>query len=150
MIKDCHFMQRALELAKISYENGDIPVGAVLVRGDEIIAEGYNQKELLQDASAHAEMIVLKKASEKLGTYHLEDTSLYVTLEPCAMCAGAIMSFRVNKVYIGARNERFGCCGSKINLLDFGFNHKCEVEFGIMENECSEILSSFFKELRNI
>lgn len=150
MKNNSRFMKRAIELAKISYVNGDIPVGAVLVKDNKIISEGFNKKELLKDASAHAEMIALQKAAKKLNTYHLEDTTLYVTLEPCAMCAGAIISFRVGKVVIGTKNERFGCCGSKINLLDFGFNHKVNVEFGLMEKECSNLITNFFKELRTV
>ncbi len=141
-------MEKALELAKISYENQDIPIGCVIVKEGEIVGRGYNKKELNKDAAAHAEMLALKDACANLGTYHLEDCEMYVTLEPCAMCAGAIINFRLKKVYIGTQNERFGCCGSKINLLNLGFNHTCEVEFGILKEECSNLISYFFRDLR--
>lgn len=149
MERNNKFMEYALKLAEISYSNGDIPVGAVVVKDGKVVGEGYNQKELLKDASAHAELIALKDACKNLNSYHLEDCDIYVTLEPCAMCAGAILNFRLNNVYIGTKNPRFGCCGSKINLLDYNFNHSCNVEFGILEEECSNIISKFFKNLRN-
>lgn len=141
-------MNEALKLAKISYDNGDIPIGAIIVFNDEIIGRGFNKKELLKDSSAHAELIAMKEASKFLNSYHLEDCTMYVTLEPCAMCAGAILNFRLKKIYIGAKNERFGCCGSKINLLNYNFNHTCECEFGILEDDCKNLISNFFIELR--
>ncbi|WP_073184804.1 nucleoside deaminase [Anaerosphaera aminiphila] len=142
------FMSEALKLAEISYKNNDVPIGAVVVLNNEIVGSGYNRKELLKDASEHAEIMALKNAAKHLETYHLEDCEMFVTLEPCAMCAGAIINFRLKKVYIGAKNPRFGCCGSNLNLLSHDFNHKTEVEFNILEEECSKILSSFFSSIR--
>ena len=141
-------MQIAITLAKKSFKNGDIPVGAVVVQNNKIVGVGYNKKEITKDASSHAEINALRCAAKKLNTYHLEDCSLYTTLEPCPMCAGAIINFRIKEVYIGAKNNRFGCCGSKINLLNMGFNHKSKVHIGIMEEECSKLLTKFFKNLR--
>jgi tRNA(adenine34) deaminase len=143
-----YFMQKAIDLAKISYKNGDVPIGCVIVKDDEIVGQGYNQKEEKKDASMHAEMIALKDACKNLSSYHLEDCDMYVSLEPCAMCSGAIINFRIRNVYIATENERFGCCGSKINLLDFGFNHTCKVEFGLLKDQASNLISDFFKELR--
>lgn len=142
------FMQKALELAKISYKNGDIPVGCVIVKDGKIVGQGYNQKEEKNDASMHAEMLALKDACKNLSSYHLEDCQMYVSLEPCAMCAGAIINFRLEKIYIATENERFGCCGSKINLLDYGFNHTCQVEFGLLKDQASKLISDFFAEIR--
>lgn len=147
-MKEEKFMQKALDLAKISYKNGDIPVGCVIVKDGKIIGQGYNQKEKKNDASMHAEMFALKDACKNLSSYHLEDCQMYVSLEPCAMCAGAIINFRLEKVYIATENKRFGCCGSKINLLDYGFNHTCQVEFGLLKDQASKLISDFFAEIR--
>lgn len=147
-MKEEKFMQKALDLAKISYKNGDIPVGCVIVKDGKIIGQGYNQKEEKNDASMHAEMLALKDACKNLSSYHLEDCQMYVSLEPCAMCAGAIINFRLEKVYIATENKRFGCCGSKINLLDYDFNHTCQVEFGLLKNQASKLISDFFAEIR--
>lgn len=141
-----NYMDEAFKLAKKSLEHDDIPVGAVVVQNGEIVGKGYNQKEKNQDATAHAEIIALQDAAKNLGTYHLEDCEMYVTLEPCCMCAGAIINFRIKCVHIGARNERFGCCGSNLNLLD-ALNHTTEVEF-LDDPRCSEILSKFFEHIR--
>lgn len=143
------FMLEALKLAEISYENNDIPIGCVVVYNNKIVGRGYNRKELLKDASEHAEIMALKEACKNLNTYHLEDCNVYITLEPCAMCSGAIINFRVNNVFIGTENKRFGTCGSFINLLDMDFNHRSNITFGILKEECSNILSKFFKSLRN-
>ncbi len=143
------YMKEALRLATISYKNGDIPVGCVIVKDKEIIGRGFNKKEFEKDASLHAEIVALRDAARAMGSYRLDMCDMYVTLEPCAMCAGAILNFRINKVYIGARNERFGCCGSKINLLDYNFNHTCQCVFGLMEKECSNLISDFFSDLRD-
>lgn len=143
------FMKEALKLANISFKNGDVPIGAIVVCNDEIVGYGYNRKELLQDASEHAEIMALKDACKNLSTYHLENCDIYVTLEPCAMCSGAIINFRLNNVYIGAKNKRFGTCGSYINLLNMDFNHKPNIFFGILESECSSLISNFFLHIRN-
>lgn len=142
-------MKEALKLAKIAYKNGDVPIGAVVELNGEIIGRGFNKKEISKDASMHAEILALKEASKKLNTYHLENCNLYVNLEPCPMCAGAIINFRINKVFIGSANPRYGCCGSKINLLNLGFNHTTKVSFGILEEESSKLISSFFKKMRS-
>lgn len=143
------FMEEALKLAEISYKNRDIPIGAVVVLNNKIIGSGYNRKELLKDSTEHAEIMALKEASKYLNSHHLEDCDIYITLEPCAMCAGAILNCRINRVFIGAKNKRFGACGSYINLLNMNFNHRCDVYFGILENKCSSIISKFFRNLRN-
>ncbi|WP_455257353.1 nucleoside deaminase [Peptoniphilus asaccharolyticus] len=140
------FLKEALNLAAKSIEFGDVPIGAVVIKDNQIVGRGYNQKEKTLDASAHAEMLALKDAAKTLGTYHLEDCIMYSTLEPCCMCAGAIINFRIKKLYIGTRNQRFGCCGSNINLLT-GLNHTTEVEF-LDDPMCSEIISDFFKTIR--
>lgn len=142
-----NFLDEAINLALKSIEHGDIPVGAIVVKDNKIVGRGYNQKEKKADASAHAELLALQDAAKNLGTYHLEDCEIYSTLEPCCMCAGAIVNFRIKKVYIGTRNTRFGCCGSNLNLLDSVLNHTTEVEF-LDDIKCSEIISEFFKGLR--
>ncbi|MBP2024523.1 tRNA adenosine(34) deaminase TadA [Peptoniphilus stercorisuis] len=143
------FMNEALKLAQISYDNGDIPIGAVVVLDNKIIGCGYNRKELLQDGTEHAEIMALKEASKNLNSHHLDDCNIYITLEPCVMCAGAILNCRINNVFVGARNKRFGACGSYINILDMDFNHRSNVFFGVLEKSCSSIISKFFKNLRN-
>ena len=141
-------MNLALHLAKKSYKLSEIPVGAVVVLHGKVIGYGYNLKETLKDATQHAEIRALKMAAKTTGTYHLEGATMYTTLEPCAMCAGAIINFRLEKVYIATENKRFGCCGSKINLLDYGFNHTCQVEFGLLKDQASKLISDFFAEIR--
>lgn len=143
------YMESAIKLAKISYENGDIPIGAIIVKDGKIIGQGYNRKELLKDATEHAEIMAIRSAMRNIDSYHLEGTDMYVTLEPCPMCAGAIINSRIKNVYIGAKNKRYGACGSYINLLDMEFNHKSNVIFNILEERCSLLISEFFKELRN-
>ncbi|WBW49887.1 nucleoside deaminase [Peptoniphilus equinus] len=141
-------MDEALALAKKSMETGDVPIGAVVVRDGVIIGRGFNQKEHTGLASEHAEMIALKEAAATLGHSHLEDCTLYVTLEPCLMCAGAMVNFRLGKVVIGARNGRFGCCGTSVNVLTTS-NHEPDVVF-TEDQRCSQLLSSFFKQLRTM
>ncbi len=143
------FMKEALKEAKKAYDKEEIPVGAVIVRDDKIIARGHNIKELKKDATKHAEIIAIQKASKKMDAWRLEGCTLYVTLEPCAMCAGALIQSRIKKVVIGTMDNKTGACGSVLNLLeDYKFNHQVEIETGIMETECREILQQFFKELR--
>jgi len=143
------FMKKALEEAKKAFEKDEVPVGAVIVRNDEIIAAGHNSRELSKDATAHAEMLAIKKACEALGGWRLLDCDMYVTLEPCAMCSGAIMQARIERLYIGAMDPKGGAAGSIINLFeDCHFNHKTEVIEGILEDECSQILKDFFKTKR--
>lgn len=143
------FMKEALKEAKKAYDKEEIPVGAVIVRDDKIIARGHNIKELKKDTTKHAEIIAIQKASKKMDAWRLEGCTLYVTLEPCAMCAGALIQSRIKKVVIGTMDKKTGACGSVLNLLeDYKFNHQVEIETGIMETECREILQQFFKELR--
>lgn len=143
------FMKEALKEAKKAYDKEEIPVGAVIVRDDKIIARGHNIKELKKDTTKHAEIIAIQKASKNMDAWRLEGCTLYVTLEPCAMCAGALIQSRIKKVVIGTMDKKTGACGSVLNLLeDYKFNHQVEIETGIMETECREILQQFFKELR--
>ena len=145
------FMQVALNEAKKAYKKLEIPVGAVIVKNGEIIAKAHNIKEEKKDTTKHAEIIAIQKASKKLESWRLNDCELYVTLEPCPMCAGAIIQSRIKKVYIGTLDEKTGACGSVLNLFkDYKFNHNVEVEYGILKNECEEILKKFFKELREL
>lgn len=143
------FMKAALKEAQKAYDKLEVPVGAVIVKNNKIIARAYNQKETKCDTTNHAEILAIKKASKKLNSWRLLDCEMYVTLEPCSMCAGALIQSRIKKVYIGAMDKKTGACGSVLNLLeDYKFNHKVEIEKGVMENECEEILKKFFKELR--
>ena len=144
-----YFMKQALKEAEKAYKKLEVPVGAVIVKDGKIIARGYNQKETKKDTTKHAEIIAIQKASKKLGSWRLIDCEMYVTLEPCSMCAGAIINSRLKRIYIGTRDEKTGAVGSVLNLLeDYKFNHKVEIERGIMQKECEKILKDFFKELR--
>ena len=143
------YMEQALEEAKKAFEIGEIPVGAVIVNNGEIIAKCHNHCEMLNDATAHAEMLCIKDACKKLGEKYLADCEMYVTLEPCAMCTGAIINSRIKRLYIGAPDKKTGSCGSKIDIISPNyFNHMPEVYHGIMEDECSELITSFFENLR--
>ena len=145
------FMKEALKEAKKAYEKLEIPVGAVIVKNGKIIARGYNQKETKKDTIKHAEIIAIEKASKKLDSWRLNDCEMYVTLEPCPMCAGAIINSRIKKIYIGTLDEKTGAVGSVLDLFsDYTFNHKVEVEKGIMQKDCEKILKDFFKVLRKI
>jgi len=127
----------------------EVPIGCVIVYEGKIIARGYNRRNTDKNTTSHAEINAIRKASKKLGDWRLEGCTLYVTLEPCQMCAGAIVQARIDKVVIGSMNPKAGCAGSVLNLLEMdGFNHKVEVERGVLEEECSTMLSGFFKELR--
>ena len=143
------FMKEALKEAKRAYEKEEIPVGAVIVKDNKIIARAYNQKEEKRDTTKHAEIIAIQKASKKIDAWRLQDCEMYVTLEPCSMCTGAIIQARIKKIYIGTMDEKTGACGSVLNLLeDYKFNHKVEIEKDILKPECEEIIKQFFKELR--
>ena len=138
---DNKFMKEALKEAQKAYDKLEVPVGCVIVKDGKIIARAHNQKETKLDTTKHAEILAIQKASKKLESWRLLDCEMYVTLEPCPMCAGAIINSRIKKVYIGTKDEKTGACGSKLNLLeDYTFNHKVEIETGIMKNECEEIL----------
>ena len=143
------FMKEALKEAKRAYEKEEIPVGAVIVKDNKIIARAYNQKEEKRDTTKHAQILAIQKASKKIDAWRLQDCEMYVTLEPCSMCAGAIIQARIKKIYIGTMDEKTGACGSVLNLLeDYKFNHKVEIEKDILKPECEEIIKQFFKELR--
>lgn len=145
------FMKIALKEAKKAYDKLEIPVGAVIVKDGEIIAKAHNLKETKFDTTKHAEILAIQKASKKLESWRLLDCEMYVTLEPCSMCAGAIINSRIKKVYIGALDEKTGAAGSVLNLFeDYIFNHKVEVETGIMQLECKKMLQDFFKMLREL
>lgn len=142
------FMKRALKLAEKSASEGEVPVGAVIVKDGEIIATGRNKREKKNNALHHAEIEAINKACKKLGQWRLLDCVMYVTLEPCPMCAGAIINSRIRKVYYGAKDPKAGACGSVVNLFDLGFNHKPELISSVLEEDCSEVLKTFFKNLR--
>lgn len=143
------FMKEALKEARKAFEKEEVPIGAVIVRNGKIIAKAHNLRETKKQACAHAEILAIEKACKKIGAWRLENCELYVTLEPCPMCAGAIINSRIKKIYIGAMDEKGGAVGSKINLLkDVKLNHSVEVETGILNEECSKILKDFFKKLR--
>ena len=144
-----YYMNEALKEAKKAYEKLEIPVGAIIVKDDKIIARAHNLKEIKCDTTEHAEINVIKKASKKLGSWRLTGCEMYVTLEPCLMCAGALIQSRIDKLYIGTMDDKTGACGSVLDLLgDYKFNHIIEVEKGVCEEECRKILKDFFKELR--
>ncbi len=143
------FMKEAIKQAKKAKDIGETPVGAVIVHKGKIIARAYNRRETKKNALMHAEILAINKACKKLGGWRLPDSELYVTLEPCPMCSGAIINARVDKVFFGAYDKKSGCAESVINLFEKGlFNHNVEVVGGVMQNECATLLSSFFKELR--
>lgn len=145
------FMKEALKEADKAYKKMEIPVGSVIVKNGKIIARGYNQKESKKNTIKHAEIIAIEKASKKLDSWRLNDCEMYVTLEPCPMCAGAIIQSRIKKVYIGALDEKTGAVGSKLNLFtDYKFNHNVLYETKILDLKCKELLQDFFKELRKV
>lgn len=150
MLTNEQYMKEALKQAKKAYKKGEIPVGAIIVKDNKIIARAYNEKEYKFDTTKHAEILAIQKASKKLKSWRLTDCDMYVTLEPCSMCAGALIQSRIRKVYIGTMDEKTGACGSVFNLLkDYTFNHQVEVETNILQPECEQLLKSFFKEIRN-
>ena len=143
------YMHLAIEEAQKAKSLNEVPIGAVIVYNDEIIAVGHNIRELTQTTLSHAELIAIQKANEKLGTWRLEECTLYVTLEPCQMCAGAIVQSRIKRVVFGAFDPKAGCAGTLMNLLqDHRFNHQVEVTSGVLGDECSQLLTHFFRELR--
>lgn len=149
MTNDERYMKEALKQAKKAATIGEVPIGCVIVHEDKIIARGYNKRNTKKNTLAHAEIIAIHKASKVIGDWRLEDCIMYVTLEPCQMCAGAIVQARLTKVIIGAMNQKAGCCGSVLNLLQMDeFNHKVERVTGVLEEECADVLQSFFRELR--
>ena len=146
---DTYYMNLALEEAKKARELQEVPIGAVVVWNGEIIAKGYNLRETDQSSVAHAELLAIAEACRVLGTWRLEEATLYVTLEPCPMCAGAIINSRIKRVVFGAHDPKAGCAGTFMNLLqDERFNHQSEVTSGVLQEECGGLLTAFFKELR--
>lgn len=149
MTEEERYMGYAITQAKKALKSEDVPIGCVIVYENRIIARGYNKRNKKKTTLAHAELDAIAKASKVLGDWRLEDCTMYVTLEPCQMCAGAIVQARIPKVVIGCMNPKAGCAGSVLNLLQMqGFNHQVEVIRGIREAECADMLSSFFRELR--
>ena len=147
--QDNKYMKEALKEAQKSYNKEEIPVGAVIVKDGKIIGRGHNLKETKNDTTNHAEIISIKKASKKLKSWRLTGCTMYVTLEPCTMCAGALIQARLDKVVIGTMDEKTGACGSVLNVVeDYKFNHRVEIEKGVMEKECKSIIQEFFKKLR--
>lgn len=146
---DDYFMGEALRQAAKAYEAGEVPVGAVIVREGRIIARAFNQVELLKDATAHAEMLALTQAEQAVGDWRLTDCTLYVTKEPCPMCAGAIVHTRLARVVFGAGDPKGGAAGGALNLLQFPtLNHRCEITSGLRQDECRTLLKDFFSEQR--
>lgn len=148
MFDDTIYMKYALELAEKAKESDEVPVGAVIVKNGNIISEGYNLRETLHDATAHAEMIAIKKACEVIGDWRLLDCTLYVTLEPCPMCMGAIINSRIPKIIFGASDPNSGACKSVISMNSYPLNHKPIIENDVLGKECSNILSDYFKNKR--
>ena len=149
MDSDEKYMKEAIKQAKKAYALGEVPIGCVIVYQDKIIGRGYNRRNTDKNTLAHAEITAINKASKKMGDWRLEDCTLYVTLEPCQMCAGAIVQARITEVVMGTMNPKAGCCGSILNILDMPqFNHQVRVKRGVLEEACSSLLTSFFKELR--
>lgn len=148
-MQDEQYMRLAIDQAKQAEQLGEVPIGAVIVYNDEVIARGYNLRETKQSALAHAELIAIEKANQQLGSWRLEESTLYVTLEPCPMCAGAIVQSRIKRVVFGASDPKAGCAGTIMNLLhEKKFNHQVDLTSGILENECSQLLKRFFQALR--
>lgn len=148
-VQDEMFMQAAIEQAQIAETYGEVPIGAVIVYDGAIIATGGNERERKQTTLSHAELLAIMEANEKIGSWRLEDCTLYVTLEPCPMCAGAIVQSRISRVVFGAHDPKAGCAGTLMNLLqESRFNHQTEVSSGVLEAECSALLTQFFRKLR--
>lgn len=146
---DEKYMRQALRQAKKAYDLEETPIGCVIVREGKVIGRGYNRRNTDKDPLAHAEITAIKKASRKTGDWRLEECTLYVTLEPCQMCAGAIVQARIARVVVGCMNPKAGCAGSILNLLDMKeFNHQVQLDTGVLEEECSMLMKTFFKELR--
>ncbi len=151
MTQDEKYMKEAMKQARKAAAIEEVPIGCVIVYEGRVIGRGYNKRNLKKNTLAHAEIIAMNKASKVIGDWRLEDCTMYVTLEPCPMCAGAIVQARIPKVVIGSMNPKAGCAGSVLNVLQTeGFNHQVEIETGVLGAECSEMLSGFFRELRKI
>ena len=147
--RDLIFMKLALEQAKEAAALGEVPIGAVVVRGSEVVSTAHNLRETEKNALFHAELLAIDLACKKLGGWRLHECELYVTLEPCPMCAGAIINARIKRVVYGAEDPKAGCCGTLLDLFDCGFNHRPAVERGVFQEESAKLLRAFFKKLRN-
>ena len=151
MTQDERYMRQAMTQARKAEKLDEVPIGCVIVYQDKVIARDYNRRNTDKNTISHAELNAIRKASKKLGDWRLEGCTMYITLEPCQMCAGAIVQARVSRVVIGSMNPKAGCAGSILNLLEMEqFNHQVEVTRGVLEQECSEMLSGFFRELREL
>jgi cytidine and deoxycytidylate deaminase family protein len=149
MTTDEKYMREAIKQARKAAKIDEVPIGCVIVYDDKIIARGYNRRNTDKSTLAHAEIIAIRKAAKVIGDWRLEDCTMYITLEPCPMCAGAIVQARIPQVVVGAMNPKAGCAGSVINLLQMdGFNHKAELTSGVLVDECRTMLQDFFKEMR--
>lgn len=148
-MNDSFFMNEALKLAREAADEGEVPVGAVVVLGDEIVGRGRNRREKGKNALAHAELEAIDETCKRLGGWRLWQCDMYVTLEPCPMCTGAIINSRIKRLVYGASDYKAGSCGSVVNLFDLPYNHRPETVSGFMQEECAEILTEFFKQLRN-
>ncbi len=149
MTREEKYMKEAIKQAKKAYALGEVPIGCVIVYEEKIIARGYNRRVTDKNTLSHAELNAIKKASKKLGDWRLDGCEMYITLEPCQMCSGAIVQSRIKKVYAGCMNPKAGCAGSILNLLNIPqFNHQVEFEQDILKDECSSMLSNYFKEMR--
>lgn len=146
--KDIYFMQQALKSAQTAQEKDEVPVGAVIVKDNKIIARGYNKSISLKDTTAHAEIVAIRKACKKLNNYRLTDCSIYVTIEPCSMCMGALILARIKNLYFGAKDIKAGACGSVADLSKIKTNHKINVYGGLLEQDCATIIKKFFKSKR--
>ena len=148
VMNDNYYMELAYKEALKALKYDEVPVGAIIVHNDKVIARAYNKKETSKRAIAHAEVLAIEKANKKIGDFRLEDCVMYVTLEPCIMCAGAIVSSRIKRVVYGASDPRFGACKSMINIFDLKLNHNVILTGGVLEEKCSKLIVDFFKELR--
>ena len=147
--KDIYFMQQALKCAQKAYEKDEVPVGAVIVKDNKIISKGYNKSITSKDTTAHAEIIAIRKACKKLNNYRLNDCSIYVTIEPCSMCAGALIHARIKNIYFGAKDIKTGACGSIFNIANSNkLNHNINIFGGLLEQDCAKIIKQFFKNKR--
>lgn len=149
MTTDEKYMKEAVRQAKKAYAIGEVPIGCVIVYEGKVIGRGYNRRTIDKNTLAHAELIAIRKASKKMGDWRLQGCTMYVTLEPCQMCSGAIVQSRMSRVVVGCMNPKAGCAGSILNLLQMEeFNHQAELETGVLEEECSQLMKCFFRELR--
>ena len=147
--QDIYFMQQALKCAEKAQEKDEVPIGAVVVKNNKIIAKGYNKSITLKDTTAHAEIVAIRKACKKLNNYRLNDCSVYVTIEPCSMCMGALILARIKNLYFGAKDIKAGACGSILDISKAKTNHKIKIYSGLLEQDCAKIIKEFFKNKRN-